>query len=143
MKIKVNNYEAATILDMFNDVYISDLNNRIELLEGRLLDSHEWKYGEREKVGYRLTDMKKAYDFYKKMYTAFKRLITQHEAITTDLVQIYRDWYKNVSEDGKQPSEMMEEQAAILQGFFVKIYGYIEEIVKDDLKAPNDEKINI
>jgi hypothetical protein len=76
------------------------------------------------------------------MYNAMRKVISQHEKLTSRLCDIYNKWYTKIAYNGKQPAEMMKIQAAMLQEIFTEIYGFIEPIIKDDdeLKAPNNEK---
>lgn len=123
---KANNYEAAEVLDQFESKVILPLRERIEkgesILRSGLKKSEKIKYEKDHE------QLKSRLKYFTHVQMSFKVLIKQHESITTKLVQIYHDWYNNVSVKGKQPSEMMEEQAEMLEKMFEMIYEFIKDI---------------
>lgn len=133
----VNNWKAASELESFKQKYLDPLNKRV--VEARaILDSPEqkWKGDQkaRAKNKYQMLDTQNI-DFHR-LYNAVMELIQQHEKQTDLIVQIYQDWYNNISVQGSQPAEMMNAQAAMLQGMLYRIYEAIEPL-NLDFKPPN------
>lgn len=136
MEKKTNNYKAANSLQQFKDKYVAPLNSQIVSAKAIMDDSARiWKDGQKERARDKLNVLEaKNIDFHT-MYNDMYELISQHEALTYEISNMYAAWYNKVSNKGKQPQEMMESQAEALLDIFKKMYDVLQPL-KLDIKAP-------
>ena len=134
----VNNYEMAHALDIFKRDVLDPLDIEEDKAFKIITDIHyRWAGEEQKKLAEAKFEKIKARNaFYKKMYKAGMDLTLEHERLTNSLCKWYGQWYDNISNNGKQETEMMEMQADMLQGIFVEIYKALQPLGLD-LKIPN------
>jgi DNA polymerase III delta prime subunit len=135
----VNNYEMAHVLDLFK----RDILDPLEIEEDKAFKiisdlNYKWASDEQRKLANAKFDKMAARNaFYKKMYKAGMDLALEHERLTNSLCKWYSEWHENISNNGKQETEMMEMQADMLQNIFVEIYKVLLPLELVDLKQPN------
>jgi hypothetical protein len=126
---KVNNWKAAEELQRFKVRYLDPVKASLAKAEEVFQDpEYKWKKGEKDRAKVKKAKLDTENIDYHRLYNAVMELIACHERQTDMLTEIYSKWYHNVSSEGKQPAEMMEMQAAILQEFFQRIYEAVEPL---------------
>lgn len=120
----LNNYAFANELDQFKVTVLDPQARKVEEAWKIMSDIHyPWKDEEQKNRGQAQLDNYKAWlDFYQKFYDAGLKMCVQHEQFTDSLSKWYDIWYNNISNNGKQETEMMEMQAGMLNEIFVEIY---------------------
>jgi hypothetical protein len=137
----VNNWKAASELEVYKQKYLDPLNKRVVDARAILDDlNQKWKgdQKDRAKKKYQMLDTQNI-DLHR-LYNSVMELIQQHENQTDLLVKAYIDWYKNISNDGMQPKEMMGIQATMMQDIFYKIYQAVENL-KLDINPPKKNEV--
>jgi len=120
----VNNWEFAKYLDQFKirmiDPQLKRVNDAKVIMHN---PSYPWKSEEDRIAGQARYDNYKALlAYYEDFHEKGMALVDQHEKVVNHLAKWYDDWYKNISNNGKQETELMEMQADMLQEIFVEIY---------------------
>jgi translation initiation factor 2 alpha subunit (eIF-2alpha) len=133
----VNNYEFAKILDRFKREVLDPLDieesNAFAIISNL---NYKWASDDQRKLANAKFDKLSARNaFYKKMYKAGMDLTLEHERLTNSLCKWYGQWYDNISNNGRQESEMMEMQADMLNELFTEVYKAIEPL-ELDIKPP-------
>jgi len=137
----VNNWKAASELEVYKQKYLDPFNKRVVDARAILDDPNQkWKgdQKDRAKKKYQMLDTQNI-DLHR-LYNSVMELIQQHENQTDLLVKAYIDWYKNISNDGMQPKEMMGIQATMMQDIFYKIYQAVENL-KLDINPPKKNEV--
>jgi len=137
----VNNWKAASELEVYKQKYLDPFNKRVVDARAILDDlNQKWKgdQKDRAKKKYQMLDTQNI-DLHR-LYNSVMELIQQHENQTDLLVKAYIDWYKNISNDGMQPKEMMGIQATMMQDIFYKIYQAVENL-KLDINPPKKNEV--
>jgi hypothetical protein len=62
--------------------------------------------------------------------------VKQHEALVNSLSRWYDTWYANISNEGKQETELMSSQADMLNSIFTEIYNELKPLNLEGMKAP-------
>lgn len=134
----VDNYNFAKILDQFKRDVLDPLDTEEDKAFKIISDlNYKWASDDQRKLANAKFDKLSARNaFYKKMYKAGMDLTLEHERLTNSLCKWYEVWYNDVSNNGRQETEMMEMQADRLQGIFVEIYKALQPLGLD-LKQPN------
>jgi hypothetical protein len=134
----LNNWEFASQLDQFKDKVLDPQVKKVDEAWKIMSDIHyPWKDDKQKNRGQAQLDNYKAWlDFYQKFHEAGTKLVSQHEAFTNSLSKWYDRWYDNISNNGKQETEMMEMQADMLNEIFVEIYKALKPL-NLDIKPPN------
>jgi len=132
------------LMDQFKEKHIDPLDKRIQEARAIFKDTNKkWKEGELQKMKKKYEEIQDSYTYLLTLHSYIYRLIRQHEGLVSKLCDLYATWYLDISNDGKQSTEMMQTQADILQGIFTDLYNLLEPIIKNDLKAPkNNEKLS-
>jgi hypothetical protein len=133
----VNNYEFAKLLDAFKAIEIIRLEKQVDEAFIIISDiNYKWKDDNQKKSSQvRFDQMKTRLAWLLNFHKEGGRLVEQHEAMTNLLSKIYDYWYNNISNEGKQETEMMEMQADCLNEIFVSIYKALKPL-NLDIKPP-------
>lgn len=133
----VNNYSFANQLDQFRVRVLEPQEKRVLDAFSIITDlNYKWKDEDQKSLAQKKYDNYLAWlDFYRKFYAEALLLCTQHEQLTDTLSKWYDIWYKNISNDGKQETEMMEVQADMLNEIFVEMYKLLQPL-NLDIKPP-------
>jgi hypothetical protein len=111
----VNNWEAAQELQRFKKMYIDDLQVALEkpenrknkaILEGKLIN-------------------------FSRLHSSMLKLIGQHEDLVDALTEIYGEWYLKISNEGKQPVELMNIQSEIIEELFLRLHNILKPLDLD------------
>ena len=126
----VNNYQFAKQLDNFKAKVLDPQAQRVRDAEIVMHDEkHEWKDDEQKKLAQNKYDSYKAWlKFYEVHYESGMELVKQHENLVNLMSKLYDSWFENISNDGKQETELMSSQADMLQEIFVAIYQELKQI---------------
>lgn len=121
-----NNWAAAKVLEMFNQVYLDPLKKKVdEALQILGDDNYKWKKGERDLAKAKYKRIEFDYINYTTLYHAVLKLIKQHEAQTDMLTEVYAEWWNKIATEGMQPLEIMKMQQQIIQEIWHRIYAAI------------------
>jgi hypothetical protein len=135
----VNNYKFARQMDQFNMKVLIPQKEKISKAETIMHDTkHQWK-DEAQKVtaGHQLDTYKAWLLFYQKHYDEGMELVKQHENIVNLLSKWYDTWYQNISNEGKQETELMSSQADMLAELMGEIYKELAPLRLEGMKPPN------
>lgn len=84
---------------------------------------YTWKNDEQKKLAEeKLKSFKYWLQFYLEFYKEGLNLVNQHENLVNKMSKWYDSWYENISNEGKQETELMNSQAEMLHGIFEDIY---------------------
>jgi hypothetical protein len=98
--------------------------------------NHPWKDEAQKNAGKAQYESYKAWlTFYQQHYDAGMELVKQHEQITNLLAKWYAVWREDISNEGRQETELMSMQADMLQSVFEEMYRELLPL-KLDIKAP-------
>jgi hypothetical protein len=134
----VNNYAFAKKIDNFKEKVLDPQIVRVAKAEQVMHDDkHVWASDDQKKAAQAQYDSYKAWlAFYQSHYDEGLKLCTQHEQLVNNLSKWYDCWYENISNNGKQETEMMNAQADMLQEIFVAIYTELKPLGLKDMKMP-------
>ena len=134
----VNNWAFAKQLDWYKANEIDRLQNQIDEAKKILDDTtYKWRDAEQRKsADIRFAQMTKRLEGLTKFHQEGMTLVKQHETLVNQLSKWYDIWYKNISNDGKQETEIMSTQADMLQQIFEEIYKELLPL-KLDIKPPS------
>jgi len=137
MSSNLNNYLFAQKLDIFKAKILDPHKIKVEKAEAIMHDTnHPWKDDEQRKAGQAQYDAYKAWLLvYQTHYDEGMKLCAQHEKFTNLLSKWYARWFDEVSNEGKQETEMMSMQADTLCEIFTEIYQELKPLGLD-IKAP-------
>ena len=132
-----NDWEFAKVLQTFKTKVLDPQEERTaEAFKIMTNPEFKWRDDEQKKLGQAKLDNYRVWlDHYKEFYAEGSKLIQDHEALVEQLCKWYQDWYNNISNDGKQETEIMEMQADMLNEIFVEIYKALEPL-KLEIKPP-------
>lgn len=134
----VNNYAFSNKLQLFKQKILEPQKEKVAKAEAIMHDpNYKWKDEEQKKTGQSQYDNYKAWlAVYQTHYDEGCKLCSQHEQLVDKLSKWYDQWYQNISNDGKQETEMMSIQADMLQEIFVEIWKELKPLGLD-IKQPN------
>ncbi len=125
----VNNWKAAEELERFKQRYLDPAKAKVDEARKILEDPlYKWRKDEKDRAKQKFAILDTKNIDYHRIYAATMELIAQHERQTDLLTEIYSLWFHNVSNKGKQPSEMMNMQADLLQSYFQRIFEAVEPL---------------
>lgn len=140
MSEQANNWMAAKALDGFKVKFMDPMEKNLEDARTIMADpKRKWSPETKKLAEAKLVRLDTEFIIINKFYNCVKKLIVQHEDITNRLVKHYDVWYIDISDQGKQPKEMMSIQAGLLQAIFQDIYDMIKDLGLD-LKPPQCEE---
>lgn len=126
----INDYDFAKKLDIFKTRVLDPQAKRTE--EARVImhdPTYNWPSEEARKTAASKYDNFKAWlAYYQEFYDAGLKLSVQHEKIVNSLCKWYGRWYDEVSNDGKQETELMSMQADALNEIFSEIWKEIQPL---------------
>jgi hypothetical protein len=134
----VNNYQFAETLKVFESKVIIPQRKKIADATAIMNDpNHPWKDDAQKAAG---TEQLRIYGIWLKFYETFYaeglQLTIQHENLVNKMSKVYDNWYANISNEGKQETELMSSQADMLQQIFVEIFKELKPLGLD-MKIPN------
>ena len=135
----VNNWQFAKNLDNFKAKVLDPQIERTRKAEEIIHDEkHIWASEEQKKIA------RAQYDSYKAWLTLFQvhydeamKLIQQHENLVNKMSKIYDSWYQNISNEGKQETELMSSQADILCELMGELYKELAPLNLPGMKQPS------
>ena len=133
----VNNWRLAKMLDDFDSRVIKPQIKRVDDAQA-IMDNvdYPWKDEEQKKLAEeKLKSFKAWLQFYLEFYKEALILINQHENLVNNLSKWYDSWYENISNEGKQETDLMNSQAEILHGIFEEIYNELKPL-NLEIKSP-------
>lgn len=138
----VNNYAFANKLQAFKERVLDPQIKKTEDAKKILEDpNHKWENEDQKKRGKAQYDVYAAWlTFYQAHYNEGIKLCVQHENLVNKMSNIYDNWFQNISNEGRQETELMSSQADMLQGLFVELY---EELKPLGLNLPMPQALNM
>ena len=138
----VNNYAMAKKMDQFKEKILDPQIKRVQEAEKIMHDpNYKWANEDAKKQAGAKYDSYKAWLlFYQSHYDEGMRLCAQHESLVNKMSKIYDNWFANISNEGRQETELMSSQADMLQGLFVELY---EELKPLGLNLPMPQALNM
>jgi predicted methyltransferase len=134
----VNNYKFAQQLDLYKAKEIDALAKNVEDAKVIMADPKRvWDSAtQKESAQARLDQMKERLARLQYFHAEGMELVKQHEALVNSLSKWYDLWWQNISNEGRQETEMMSSQADMLQQIFVEIFKELKPLGLD-MKIPN------
>lgn len=138
----LNNYAFSNLLTAFGQSEIAKLEKQVDEAWKIVSDAnYAWKDEEQKKAGQaRFDAMNKRLEWLKNFQTEGQKLCTQHEHLTNKLCRWYEIWHRDISNEGRQETELMSSQADMLQEIFVELY---QELKVLDLNLPMPNGMNL
>lgn len=135
----VNNYAFAKHLDQFKIKMLDPQIKRVADAEAVMHDPRRAAQTvEADKIMQAKYDNYKAWlTFYQAHYDEGMTLVKQHEQLVNKMSKIYDKWYSDISNEGKQETELMSSQADILCELFGEIYKEIAPLKLEGVKPPH------
>jgi len=133
----VNNYLFAQKLDIFKAKILDPQIDKVRKAESIMHDdTYKWESEEKKKAGQAQYDAYKAWlAVYQTHYDEGMKLCAQHEHLTDLLAKWYGKWYSDISNEGRQETELMSIQADWVNEIFTEIYKELQPL-KLDIKPP-------
>jgi hypothetical protein len=134
----VNNYKFASQLDLYKSKEVDALAKNVEDAKAIMADTKRvWDSAtQKESAQARLDQMKERLARLLNFHAEGMELVKQHEALVNSLSRWYDLWWQNISNEGKQETELMSSQADMLQQIFVEIWKELKPL-NLDIKQPN------
>ncbi|MBK5202175.1 MAG: hypothetical protein JJE45_00435 [Prolixibacteraceae bacterium] len=133
----VNNYNFAKELDQFKlrilDPQIKRVDDAQKIMDDPL---HQWEVGQFALAETKLKNFKDWLKFYKEFHEQGMVLVHQHEQLVNTMSKVYDKWYSDISNDGKQETEMMSMQADMLVEIFGEIFKELLPLNLPGMKPP-------
>lgn len=120
----VNDWKFANQLEVFNKKVIDPQRKRVDDAQV-IMDNKDypWKDAQEKTLGEaKLKNFKQWLQFYLEFYGQGLILVKQHENLTNQLAKWYARWYRDISNEGRQETELMPSQGDILNEIFCEIY---------------------
>ena len=138
----VNNYQFAKHLDQFKAKVLDPQTKKTEDASRIMNDpNYKWESEEQKKRGEtQYASYKQWLQFYQAFYDAGMELVKQHETLVNNMAKHYDMWYKDVSNEGRQETEMMSMSADILQEIFCEMYSELKPL---NLDLPQPKALNL
>jgi len=138
MENKVNNYEFARMLDRYKREELDPLDTEVDKAYKIISDlDYKWKDDEQRRfANIKFDKMSARNAFLQKFYKEGMNITLQHESLVNNLCKWYEVWRNDVSNEGRQETEMMTMQADILHGIFTEIWEVLKPL-ELDIKPPN------
>lgn len=135
----VNNYRFSEILKTFENKLVIPQRTKVANASKIMSDvNHPWKDEDQKKAGEEQFKAYKAWlDFYETFYAEGLALCTQHEQLTDKMSKIYDRWYSDISNEGKQETELMSSQADLLNELMGELYKELLPLNLPGMKAPH------
>jgi hypothetical protein len=134
----VNNYAFANKLQSFKEKILDTQIAKVAKAETIMNDpNYKWESEEKKKTAQAQHDSYKAWLlWYQTFYDEGLRLCTQHENLVNKMSKIYDRWYSDISNEGKQETEMMSMQADLLNELMGELYKELLPLNLPGMKPP-------
>ena len=134
----VNNWQFAKQLDTFKTKVIDPQSKKVDEAEKIMSDDkYQWASEEAKKTAQAKYDYLRAWlQYYLVFYKEGLALITQHENIVNNIAKWYAKWYNDVSNEGRQETEIMGSQADMIQEIFSEMFKEIQSLKLEGVTAP-------
>lgn len=133
-----NNYNFSNKLQHFKEKVLDPQIARVDKAKVIMHDNnYKWRDEDQKKTARAQYESYKAWlSFYQTHYDEGVKLTIQHENLVNLLSKWYDNWYKNISNEGRQETELMGSQADMLQEIFSEIYKELQPLKLEGVKAP-------
>jgi cell division septum initiation protein DivIVA len=134
----VNNYKFASQLDLYKSKEVDALAKNVEDARVIMADTTRvWATPEGKEASVaRLEQMKQRLARLQAFHAEGMELVKQHEALVNNLSKWYDLWWQNISNEGKQETEIMGSQADMLNSIFTEIYNELKPLSLEEMKMP-------
>jgi hypothetical protein len=134
----VNNYAFSNKLTSFKEKILDPHIAKTEKASKIMADTtYKWENEDKKKAGQAQYDAYKAWLlYYQSFYDEGLKLCVQHEQLVDKLSKIYDKWYNDISNEGRQETEIMSSQADILCELFGEIYKELLPLKLEGMKPP-------
>ena len=134
----VNNWEFGNHLENFRTKVLEPQKKRVSEAEAIMHDTNrKWENNEQKKAAEaKCESFKQWLNFYQVFYDEGKKLIQQHEGLVNVVAKWYGKWYSDISNEGRQETEIMSIQADMLNDIFSEMYKEIQPL-NLDIKPPS------
>jgi hypothetical protein len=134
----VNNYKFASQLDLYKSKEVDALAKNVDDAKAIMADTKRvWATPEGKEASVaRLEQMKQRLARLQAFHAEGMELVKQHEALVNSLSKWYDLWWQNISNEGKQETELMSSQADMLNSIFTEIYNELKPLNLEGMKAP-------
>lgn len=138
----VNDYQFTNMLKIVQSKMIEPQRKKVEDAQKIMDDAmHAWRDATQKKAGEEQLKAYKAWlQFYEALYKEGLNLSVQHENLTNLTAKWYSRWYDEVSNEGKQETEIMSMQADALNEIFSEMY---KELLPLKLDLKQSKALNL
>ncbi len=138
----LNQWQFAKHLDAFKAKVLDPQIKRTEDASKIMNDpNYQWKDETQKANAEKQYASYKAWvQFYQAFHDAGMELVKQHETLVDKTAKWYDRWYKDVSNEGRQETEMMSMSADVLQEIFCEIYSELKPL---NLDLPQPKALNL
>jgi hypothetical protein len=135
----VNNYAMAKQMDQFKLKVLDPQIERTAKAEEIMKDEkHVWANEDQKKIARAQYDSYRAWlAFFQLHYDEGMKLVKQHETLVDKMSKMYDSWYQNISNEGKQETELMSSQADILCEIMGELYKELAPLNLPGMKQPS------
>ena len=120
----VNDWAFARQMESFKLKILDPQTKKVNEAQA-IMDNRQYPWAGKEQyeaAEAKLKSYKQLLAFHLELYKKAMTLINQHENLVNNLSKWYDCWYDNISNDGKQETELMSSQADMLGEIFLAIY---------------------
>jgi len=137
----VNNWEFAKQLDIFKSHELDKLIKQVQDAKKIVDDkAYPWADDSTKKVSLiKYDQMQRRLAIMQSFHDEGTELVKQHEELVFLLSKLYDRWYNDISNDGKQETELMESQADIINDIFTELYNILKPLDLEEMKPPKKE----
>lgn len=134
----VNNYRFSEVLKTFENKLVIPQRTKVANASKIMNNpNHPWADETQKKAGEEQFKAYKAWlDFYETFYAEGLKLCIQHEQLTDKVSKIYDRWYSDISNEGKQETELMSSQADMLCELMGELYKELLPLNLPGMKPP-------
>jgi hypothetical protein len=133
----VNNYAMSNKLELFKKKMIETQTKKIDEAQKKIEDPlHQWGEGQFPIAEQQLKNYKDWLQFYQDIYDEGCKLCLQHETLVNTMSKVYDRWYSDISNEGKQETEIMSSQADILCELMGELYKELAPLNLPNMKPP-------
>jgi hypothetical protein len=142
-EVKVNNWKFAEQLDQYKSRELDPLVKEVDAAFKIMSDiNYKWADEEQKKNAQAKYDRIFArLQFIKGFLEGGIEIVRQHEDLVTLLSKLYDTWYSEVSNDGKQETDLMEGQALKINEIFTELFNALKPLGLEGVKAPKENNI--
>jgi hypothetical protein len=139
----VNNWKFAEQLDQYKSRELDPLVKEVDAAFKIMTDiNYKWVDEEQKKLSQAKYDRISARLLFIKAFLEDGIvLVRQHEDLVTLLSKLYDTWYSEVSNDGKQETDLMEGQALKINEIFTELFNALKPLGLEGVKPPKENNI--